>query len=145
MSERTIYRCLANNTVQEVHAAKRSGNEGKDMLAVQVHFSGDTNMREDIAEAHLSQCKLNVVGMRPKILQAMQTLAKTSKRLMKIRVVPLRATRAMGEHPAIMDAPSERVLDVTRAGGPTTLLVRNVVLHTGVGINGELNLVNRTS
>lgn len=145
MSERTKYRCLANDTVQEVHATKCSSNEWEDIFSMQVHLSGDTNMREDIAEAHLPQCKLDVIGMGAKILQAMQTLTKTSKRFMKISIVPFGATRAMGEGSAVVDAPSKRVFDITRASSPTTLLVRNVILQAGVGVDGELYLVNRAS
>jgi hypothetical protein len=101
-------------------------------------------MREYIVESHLAQRKLNVVRVRCKVLQSMETLPQAPKCLAQILLLTL-VVATTGVHAPVMDAATETELDVGGASRPVATLVRDVVLHARLRIDIELDLTDRAS
>lgn len=66
-----------------------------------------SGVREDILEAHFSKGELRIIGVRPKIFQAMQTLPKTTESFTQICLLALRAASSIRIDTPIMNASGE--------------------------------------
>jgi len=102
-------------------------------------------MRKDIVKAHLSKRELYIVCVGPEIFECVKALSKTSEGLGEIFILALKEAVAIGVETTVVDAALEAVFDECSTGGPITLSVGNVVLHTGLHVNLEFNVSDWTT
>jgi hypothetical protein len=75
----------------------------------------------------------------------MKTLAKTTKSFAKICLLTLGVSSTVRVESAEVDTSGEGELDISSTCCPAAILIGNVVLHSSIAIDLELNGLNRTS
>jgi hypothetical protein len=129
--------------MQEVDSAKCASHEGIYALSMEMDLGMRTAMGEHRMVAKLSKGKLTVVAVSTEVFHGVQRLTKTSQSLAEVIFVSFLGTA--GVKTTIVDASGEAVSQISGAGCPITILVRDIVFHASSRVNFGFYFLNGPS
>ncbi|KAG7147775.1 hypothetical protein HYQ46_003363 [Verticillium longisporum] len=134
---------FARDRVKKVDTTEGAGDERKDFIASTLKSDTGiaTNVGEDVALALLNQGKLDVVAVGEKVFEAVKPGSQKTQSLKEI-LLPLVAAVFATE----LDAVAQKVAKKLGRSHNASPLIRNVVLHASLGVDGKLDaLINGTT
>ena len=136
---------FSQNRVQEIDSPESAGDKGVDSLSSEVDLRVSAAVSKHIAEPELGQGKFAVVAVSTEVLHGVERLAQASQCLAEIGLFSRCAAGAVRVDPAVVNAASKAVPEISGTGRPATALVADVVLHAGLRVDFEFPRVNRAT